>query len=72
MHLQTVFETARVENEKTTPGVFREMLTALQHDQPFDVQRLYDLPYKDFDTALNALREWRSQRYAWQAEHPEG
>ena len=45
------------------------LVVALENDAPFDLQQLYLLSYNDFDIALNALREWRSQRYVWMREH---
>lgn len=69
MHLQTLFEKAQGAATETSAVIFRELLDALEHDAPFDLQQLYRLPYSDFSTALNALREWRSQRYVWMLEH---
>lgn len=69
MHLQVVFEKAHAANSGNSASIFRQLLDALEHDAPFDLQLLYQLPYADFDTALNALREWRSQRYVWLREH---
>jgi hypothetical protein len=69
MHLQAVFEKAHAPVADDSARIFRQLLDALEHDSPFDLQLLYRLSYPDFDTALNALREWRSQRYVWLLEH---
>lgn len=69
MHLQVLFEKASASANEASAQVFRQLLDALEHDAPFDLQQLYLLSYTDFDTALNALREWRSQRYVWLLEH---
>ncbi|WP_026187970.1 hypothetical protein [Methyloversatilis universalis] len=70
MHLQVMFDKAHVPNAEHSAQIFRQLLDALEHDTSFDLQLLYQLPYADFDLALNALREWRSQRYVWLREHP--
>ena len=69
MYLQTLFEKARSSSDDTSAAIFGQLLDALEHDAPFDLQQLYLLSYNDFDMALNALREWRSQRYVWMREH---
>lgn len=69
MHLQAVFEKAHATANESSADIFRQLLDALEHDTPFDLQQLYRLSYGDFDIALNALREWRSQRYVWMLEH---
>lgn len=67
MILEKVFE--RCDNEQTPAAdVLRELRAALILDLPFDVQRLYTLSYGDFVQALDALREWRSQRYIYQGQ----
>lgn len=69
MHLEVMFEKARLSGDEQGARIFRQLLDALEHDTPFDLQLLYQLSYPDFDIALNAMREWRSQRYVWLREH---
>ncbi len=69
MHLETVFEKAHAPSNETGSEIFRQLLDALEHDTPFDLQQLDRLSYADFDIAINALKEWRSQRYVWMREH---
>ena len=69
MHLEALFEKAQSVTDETGAVVFRQLLDALEHDAPFDLQQLDRLSYADFDLALNALKEWRSQRYVWLREH---
>ncbi|WP_374339871.1 hypothetical protein [Methyloversatilis sp.] len=69
MNLEVLYEKARAPGDEHGARIFRQLLDALEHDTPFDLQRLYELSYPDFDIALNAMREWRSQRYVWLREH---
>jgi len=69
MHLQALSEKAQAYPNESSSIIFRKLLDALEHDAPFDLQQLDQLSYGDFDTVLNALREWRSQRYVWLREH---
>lgn len=45
--------------------MFDELRDALLADRGFDVQKLYELGYGDFCDALEALREWRTQRHLY-------
>lgn len=42
---------------------FRELLNALERSEPVSLSRLYELDYKDFELALETLRDWRLHRY---------
>ena len=67
MNLETMFQ--RCETEQTPAAdILRELRESLMTDRPLDMQRLYALDYGDFVQALEALREWRSQRYILQAQ----
>lgn len=67
MILERVFE--RCDSEQSPAAdVLRALRAALILDLPFDVQQLYALSYGDFVQALDALREWRSQRYIYQGQ----
>lgn len=69
MHLEVMSERAGASGDEQGARIFRQLLDALEHDSPFDLQLLYQLSYPDFDIAINAMREWRSQRYVWLREH---
>ncbi|MCB1959729.1 MAG: hypothetical protein KDE68_04260 [Rhodocyclaceae bacterium] len=50
--------------EKSESGqVFRDLLGALERGSSFDMSRLDALSYKEFDMAVECIREWRSLRY---------
>lgn len=70
MFLQVMFDKAHAPDAEHGTRILRDLLDALEHDAPFNLQLLDQLSYADFDLALNALREWRSQRYVWLREHP--
>lgn len=64
MNLETVFKRCETE-QSPSADVLRELRASLMSDQAFDIQHLYQLSYADFVQALDALREWRSQRYIY-------
>jgi hypothetical protein len=67
MNLETLFQ--RCETEQTPAAdILRELRESLMTDKPLNMQCLYALDYGDFVQALEALREWRSQRYIIQAQ----
>jgi hypothetical protein len=39
------------------------LLNALERSEPVSLSRLYELDYKDFELALETLRDWRLHRY---------
>ena len=43
MHLQVVFEKAHAADSGNSASIFRQLLDALEHDAPFDLQLLYQL-----------------------------
>lgn len=48
-------------DEKT--DFFRELLNSLERSEPVSLSKMYDLDYKDFELALETLRDWRLHRY---------
>jgi hypothetical protein len=40
MYLQTLFEKARSSSDDTSAAIFGQLLDALEHDAPFDLQQL--------------------------------
>lgn len=54
----------RASENPAHPGttVLQELLVALEAGESFCLDRLYELPYGDFEVALGALREWWSCR----------
>lgn len=43
---------------------FRELLASLERGNPVAIGKMYDLSYKDFELALEILRDWRLHRYS--------
>jgi hypothetical protein len=43
--------------------VLTNLVYALQNNTPFFFGDLYDLEYKDFETGVQILEEWRMDRY---------
>lgn len=64
MSLRKLFALKR-EGGSSKEAVFDELRDALLAERGFDVQRLYELGYSDFCDALEALREWRTQRHLY-------
>jgi DNA-binding transcriptional regulator YbjK len=56
-HLRARVSAADTDNRATT-AVLEDLLTALEAGGAFTLDRLYALPYADFEVALGALREW--------------
>lgn len=56
---------SRAGGDPALPGtaVLQELVAALEGGDSFCLERLYELPYGDFEAALGALREWWSLRY---------
>jgi hypothetical protein len=49
-------------------AVLRDLLAALEAGAPFRLERLYALPYADFEIALGTLQEWWARRRLNEAE----
>jgi hypothetical protein len=64
MSLRKLFALERA-GELGKNAVFNELRDALLADRSFDIQKLYELGYGDFCDALEALREWRTQRHLY-------
>lgn len=43
--------------------VLSALVVALESASPFDLQRLYQIGYDDFELAMDVLKEWRLDRY---------
>ncbi|APW39240.1 hypothetical protein RD110_20155 [Rhodoferax koreense] len=42
---------------------FADLVLSLESQEPFRLERLYELDLGDFDLALAMLKEWRLERY---------
>ena len=62
-HLQQVRAQISQPEHSESGKVFRDLLSALEGGSSFDLSRLDGLSYKEFDTAVECIREWRSLRY---------
>lgn len=51
-------------NPFTEPAkTLADLVLSLESQEPFRLERLYDLDMGDFDLALDMLKEWRLDRY---------
>jgi hypothetical protein len=55
-------------DEKT--DFFRELLNSLERSEPVSLSKMYELDYKDFELALETLRDWRLHRYSAMSQPP--
>jgi hypothetical protein len=53
----------RTEPESPTAACLSTLVIALENKQDFPISWIYDLPYKDFELALEVIREWRMDRH---------
>jgi hypothetical protein len=51
------------EPESQTAACLSALVIALENKQDFPISTIYDLPYKDFELALEVMREWRMDRH---------
>lgn len=49
--------------EKPAARVLADLVLALESEAPFQLSKIYQLDYEDFDLAIELLREWRLDRY---------
>ena len=69
-HLEMLAQAGTVAAHSRDARTMADLLTALESGNDFDLKRLYELPYKDFEVALGALRDWRLQRHYWRERDP--
>lgn len=43
---------------------FKELLGSLERGDPISIGKMYDLNYKEFQLALEILKDWRLHRYS--------
>jgi hypothetical protein len=67
--LEKLSELANDLGDARRARICRDLLAALHERGKLDVELLYDLPYDDFQTAIEAMKEWRLQRY-WDGDGP--
>lgn len=44
-------------------ALLSDLLGALEHQRAFDLSRLYEAPYGDFQLLIGVLESWRLQRF---------
>ncbi len=51
------------EIESTAASIFSELVLSLEINTPFALHCLYELDYKNFEIAVEVIKEWRLDRY---------
>ncbi|MDD5330936.1 MAG: hypothetical protein PHX38_13115 [Sulfuricella sp.] len=49
--------------DETASQVFKDLIKALYQKDPFNLARIYELDYEDFELALAVLKDWRLDRF---------
>ncbi len=47
----------------TVASIFSELVLSLEKSTAFNLHRLYELDYKNFEIAVEVIKEWRLDRY---------
>ncbi|GAB3364933.1 MULTISPECIES: hypothetical protein [Giesbergeria] len=51
------------EMDSVAATIFSELVLSLEKNTSFNMHRLYELDYKNFETAVEIIKEWRLDRY---------
>jgi len=51
------------EIDSVAASIFSELVLSLEKNTNFNLHRLYDLDYKNFEIAVEIIKEWRLDRY---------
>jgi flagellar biosynthesis/type III secretory pathway protein FliH len=51
------------EMDSAAASIFSELVLALEKNTDFALHRLYELDYKNFEIAVEVIKEWRLDRY---------
>ncbi|SEQ78045.1 hypothetical protein [Giesbergeria anulus] len=51
------------EIDSVAASIFSELVLSLEKDTNFNLHRLYELDYKNFEVAVEIIKEWRLDRY---------
>lgn len=51
------------EIDSVAASIFSELVLSLEKDTHFNLHRLYELDYKNFEVAVEIIKEWRLDRY---------
>ena len=51
------------EIDSVAASIFSELVLSLEKDTNFNLHRLYELDYKNFEIAVEIIKEWRLDRY---------
>ncbi|MDD2610111.1 MAG: hypothetical protein PHX60_10535 [Giesbergeria sp.] len=51
------------EIDSAAASIFSELVLSLEKNTSFALHRLYELDYKNFEIAVEVIKEWRLDRY---------
>lgn len=51
------------ETDSVVASIFSELVLSLEKNTTFSLHRLYELDYKNFEIAVEIIKEWRLDRY---------
>ena len=51
------------EIDSVAASIFSELVLSLEKNTNFNLHRLYELDYKNFEVAVEIIKEWRLDRY---------
>lgn len=51
------------EIDSVAASIFSELVLSLEKNTNFNLHRLYELDYKNFEIAVEIIKEWRLDRY---------
>ncbi|MBL0943613.1 MAG: hypothetical protein IBJ04_04740 [Hydrogenophaga sp.] len=61
--IKSVRKLIQADPASSRSAVLAALVLALESEEPFNLTRLYGLPYEDFELALKLVQEWRLDRY---------
>jgi glutamine synthetase adenylyltransferase len=61
--IKSVRKLIQAEPDSQRSKVLAALVLALESEEPFNLARLYELGYEDFEQALKLIQEWRLDRY---------
>lgn len=64
--LQKVIRKIRMHSDQNSAAALTALIESLDQRAQFDLQRLYQLSYKDFELALELIKDWRLDSYRYE------
>ena len=61
--LNKVDQLVHTSPQPASAALFNDLLDCLEAGASFELERLYELNYSDFELALGLLRDWRLARF---------